>query len=81
MKKDFDEYGFFGLFYHAENLSEYSDKEFNALYQNLPMNQEIFDRCIKTAFSIYDFKNIKYLIKKYPEFAKNNSFLEKFHFI
>ncbi|MBE6892963.1 MAG: hypothetical protein E7482_02990 [Ruminococcaceae bacterium] len=65
---------FAGLFYHAANLSKYSEEEFNALFQHAQMSQEIFDRCIKTAISIFDFENIKYLKEKYPEFAENCTF-------
>ena len=63
--------GFAALFYHAANLSKYSKEEYDAIYQGKPMTQKIFDKCIETAFSIFDFENIKYLAEKYPEFAEN----------
>ncbi|MBQ6878516.1 MAG: hypothetical protein IJO22_09000 [Oscillospiraceae bacterium] len=69
--KDNPAAGFAALFYHAANLSKYSKEEYDAIYQGKPMTQKIFDKCIETAFSIFDFENIKYLTEKYPEFAEN----------
>ena len=71
MENNFDYSGFMGLFYHYENLSSYTGEERNAMQNIIPMTKEIFDKCIETAFSIFDFENIKYLKEKYPEFAEN----------
>lgn len=77
MENNFDYSGFMGLFYHYENLSSYTGEERNAMQNIIPMTKEIFDKCIETAFSIFDFENIKYLKEKYPEFAENCALLKK----
>lgn len=68
---------FAALFYHFANLSKYSEEECKALFRKVPMTKEVFDKCIETAFSIFDFENIKYLKEKYPEFAENCALLKK----
>ena len=77
MENNFDYSGFMGLFYHYENLSSYTGEERNAMQNIIPMTKENFDKCIETAFSIFDFENIKYLKEKYPEFAENCALLKK----
>ena len=77
MENNFDYSGFMGLFYHYENLSSYTGEERNAMQNIIPMTKEIFDKCIETAYSIFDFENIKYLKEKYPEFAENCALLKK----
>ena len=77
MENNFDYSGFMGLFYHYENLSSYTGEERNAMQNIILMTKEIFDKCIETAFSIFDFENIKYLKEKYPEFAENCALLKK----
>ncbi len=74
-KKDDIAEGMAGLFYHAANISCYSEEELNAMCKRVPMTEEIFEECIKTALSIYDFENIRYLAKKYPEFAAKSNVL------
>ena len=63
-------YDFAALFYHFSNLSKYSEEEIEAMYGKIPMTAEIFEKCIATALSIYDFENIEFLREKFPEFAE-----------
>ncbi|MBQ2900019.1 MAG: hypothetical protein IJE28_09760 [Oscillospiraceae bacterium] len=68
---------FAALFYHFSNLSKYSEEEYNAMYGKIPMTEEIFEKCVGTALSIYDFGNIKFLKEKFPEFVEKSILLQK----
>ena len=76
MENNFDYSRFMGLFYHYENLSSYTGEERNAMQNIIPMTKEIFEKCIKTALSIYDFENVRYLTRSYPEFTKKSELLK-----
>ncbi len=73
--------GFDGLFYHASNLDKYSNEEFDAACGTIKMTEEIFEKNIKTAISIFDFEYLKYLVRKFPDFAGNCPILNEIKFI
>ena len=59
------------FFQRLADLRIDSDKTQQEIADLLKCKREVFDKCIETAFSIFDFENIKYLKEKYPEFAEN----------
>lgn len=76
-KNNHDPYEFSGLFYFASTISEYSDEEFHALCGSVPMTAELFEKCVEKSFSLFDFENIRFLAKKYPELAEKSPFFEE----
>ena len=78
-EKDIHDAGIGEVFYTIINLSKYSDDERRAITGEIPLNEEIFKKCIDTALYLGDIGTIKSLIKKRPDFAeKTEGIPEKF---
>ncbi len=48
----------------------FGEEESAAICGYIPMTQEIFDRCFRIAAACWDSESIRYIFKKFPEFAE-----------
>lgn len=69
-KTEFSSKALMRLYIDLKKLSEYTEKESDALCGYISMTEEIYGKCFETALSICDLETIDRLAETFPEFSK-----------